>query len=149
MSEIRVFSLERHMHGCSILKNSSLVCGWGRIFHYEAVWTNKAGIFEYRTTVHVSFEGEDQRSNPVASWQLWNLVFSLERHMHGCSILKNSSLVCGWGRIFHYEAVYAHEREGLLAVEYIDPSQGDVRNQGHCQVQLEEVIVTFPFLHTA
>jgi hypothetical protein len=74
--------------------------------------TNKAGIFEYRTTVHVSFEGEDQRSDPVASWQLWKEIRGLED---------------------------AHEREGLLAVEYIDPSQGDVRNQGHCQVQLEEV----------
>lgn len=73
--------------------------------------TNKAGTFEYRTTVHVSFEGEDQRSDPVASWQLWKEIRGLED---------------------------AHEREGLLAVEYIDPSQGDVRNQGHCQVQLEE-----------
>ena len=73
--------------------------------------TNKARIFEYRTTVHVSFEREDQRSDPVASWQLWKEIRGMKD---------------------------AHEREGLLAVEYIDPSQCDVRNQGHCQVQLEE-----------
>ncbi|KAJ5849254.1 hypothetical protein N7534_007943 [Penicillium rubens] len=70
----------------------------------------KAGAFEYRTFVHVSFEGEDQRSNPVASWQLWKESRGLKE---------------------------AHERKGkVLAVKFIHPSQGDARNQGQCQVQM-------------
>ena len=77
--------------------------------------TKKAGPFKYRTLVHVSFEGEDQRSNPVASWQLWKE---------------------GRG------SKEAHERKGeVLAVEYVDPSQEDVRNQGRQQIQLEEAFV--------
>jgi hypothetical protein len=77
--------------------------------------TKKAGLFKYRTFVHVSFEGEDQRSNPVASWQLWKE---------------------GRG------SKEAHERKGkVLAVEYVDTSQGDVRNQGNRQIQLEDAFV--------
>lgn len=73
--------------------------------------TKEAGVFEYRTFVHVSFEEEDRRSNPAASWQLWK----------GGRGLKE-----------------AHERKGkVLAVEYIGSSQGD-RKQGHRRVQLEE-----------
>ncbi|KAJ5946417.1 hypothetical protein N7454_003256 [Penicillium verhagenii] len=76
---------------------------------------NKVGLFEYRTFVHVSFEGEDQRSNPVESWQLWK----------ECRGSKE-----------------AHERKGkILAVEYVDPSQGDDTNQRHHQIRLEEAFV--------
>jgi hypothetical protein len=74
--------------------------------------TKKAGLFEYRTFVHVSFEAHDQRSNPVASWQLWKE---------------------GRG------SKEAHERKGkVLAVEYVGPSQSENRNQGLRQIRLEE-----------
>jgi hypothetical protein len=77
--------------------------------------TKKAGFYEYRTFVHVVFEGEDQRSNPVASWQLWKEGRGLKE---------------------------AHERKGkILAVEYVHPSQGDVKTEGHPQIQLEEAFV--------
>ncbi|KAI2734267.1 transcriptional regulator family: Grainyhead/CP2 [Penicillium roqueforti] len=77
--------------------------------------TNNGGFFEYRTFVYVSLEGEDQRSNPVASWQLWKEGRGLKE---------------------------ANERKGkLLAVEFIEPSQSGLRIQGHCQVQLEEASV--------
>lgn len=77
--------------------------------------TKNAGVFEYRTFVYVAFEGEDQRLNPVASWQLWKEGRGLKE---------------------------ANERKGkLLAVEYIEPSQSGVKNQGLCQVQLEEASV--------
>ncbi|KAJ5556321.1 hypothetical protein N7494_000236 [Penicillium frequentans] len=77
--------------------------------------TNKVGFLEYRTFVHVSFEGEDQRSNPVESWQLWKEGRGLKE---------------------------ARERNGkVLAVEYVDPSQGDVRNHGYHQIRLEEAFV--------
>ncbi|KAJ5365206.1 hypothetical protein N7517_008092 [Penicillium concentricum] len=75
----------------------------------------KAGLAEYRTFVHVSFEEEDQRSNPDASWRLWKEGRGLKE---------------------------AYERKGkILAVEYADPSKGDVRNQGPRQIQLEEAFV--------
>lgn len=77
--------------------------------------TDNVGLLEYRTFVHVSFEGEDQRSNPVECWQLWK---------------------DGRG------AKEARERKGkILAVEYVDPSHGDVGNQGHHQIRLEEAFV--------
>ncbi|KAJ5890067.1 hypothetical protein N7504_010877 [Penicillium tannophilum] len=77
--------------------------------------TNKVGLLEYRTFVHVSFEGEDQRSNPVESWQLWKEGRGLKE---------------------------ARERNGkVLAVEYVDPYQGGVRNQGSPQIRLEEAFV--------
>lgn len=80
-----------------------------------ALPTKKAGIFEYRTFVHVSFEAEAQRSNPVASWQLW----------------KEGR---GWKE--------AHERKGkVLAIEYVGSSRGDARNQGLRQIRLEEAFV--------
>jgi hypothetical protein len=77
--------------------------------------TKKAGLLKYRTFVRVAFEGEDQRSNPAASWQLW-------KESRGSK--------------------EAHERKDkMLAVEYINPSQEDVRSQGHRQAQLEESFV--------
>ncbi|KAJ5473971.1 hypothetical protein N7475_003537 [Penicillium sp. IBT 31633x] len=77
--------------------------------------TKKAGLFKYRTFVHVSFEGEDQRSNPVASWQLWKESRGLKE---------------------------AQERKGkIIAVEYIDPYPEYFRTQGHRQIQLEESFV--------
>jgi hypothetical protein len=77
--------------------------------------TKKVGYLKYRTSVYISFEGEDQRSNPVASWQLW-------KESRGSK--------------------EAHKRKGkILAVEYVDPSQEDPRGQGHGQIQLEEVFV--------
>ncbi|KAJ6002565.1 hypothetical protein N7451_005112 [Penicillium sp. IBT 35674x] len=75
----------------------------------------KVGLLEYRTFVHVSFEGEDQRSNPVECWQLWKEGRGLKE---------------------------ARERNGkVLAVEYVDPFQGDGRNQGFHQIRLEEAFV--------
>ncbi|KAJ6012408.1 hypothetical protein N7522_002763 [Penicillium canescens] len=77
--------------------------------------TKKAGLFEYRTFVHVSFEAEAQRSNPAASWQLWKEGRGLKE---------------------------AHERKGkVLAIEYVGFSRGDVRNQGLHQIRLEENFV--------
>ncbi|KAJ5982695.1 hypothetical protein N7451_012795 [Penicillium sp. IBT 35674x] len=77
--------------------------------------TKKAGLLKYRTFVHVSFEAEDQRSNPVASWQLW----------------KEAR---GWKE--------AHKRKGeVLGIEYVGPSQDDVDNQGLCRMRLEEAFV--------
>ncbi|KAJ5348593.1 uncharacterized protein N7506_001846 [Penicillium brevicompactum] len=77
--------------------------------------TKKVRHFKYRTSVHVSFEGEDQRSNPVAFWQLW-------KESRGSK--------------------EAHKRKGkILSVEYVDPSREDPRGQGHGQIQLEDVFV--------
>lgn len=77
--------------------------------------TKKAGFSKYRTFVHVSFEGEDQRSNPVASWQLWKEGRGLKE---------------------------AYDRKGkVLAVEYVDLSHEDVKNQGHQQIQPEAAFV--------
>lgn len=74
--------------------------------------TNKVGLFKYRTFVHISFEGEDQRSNPVACWQLWKES-------------RGSKEV--------------HEPKGkILAVEYVN-FRGNVRDRGH--IQLEEAFV--------
>lgn len=77
--------------------------------------TKKAEHLKYRTSVHVTFEGEDQRSNPVASWQL-------SKEIRGSK--------------------EAHQRGGkILAVEYVDPSRYNPRGQGHGQIQLEEDFV--------
>ncbi|KAK4957023.1 hypothetical protein LTR66_013265 [Elasticomyces elasticus] len=74
--------------------------------------TNKVGLFKYRTFVHISFEGEDQRSNPVACWQLWK---------------ENRG------------SKEVHEPKGkILAVEYVN-FRGNVRDRGH--IQLEEAFV--------
>lgn len=65
----------------------------------------------YRTFVRVSFEEEDQRSNPVGSWQLWKE-----------------------GRGFKE----AYERKSeLLAVEFVKPFPDDPQCQGHTQIRLE------------
>ncbi|KAJ5335674.1 uncharacterized protein N7506_005610 [Penicillium brevicompactum] len=74
--------------------------------------SNKVGLFKYRTFVHISFEGEDQRSNPVACWQLWK---------------ENRG------------SKEVHEPKGkILAVEYVN-FRGNVRDRGH--IQLEEAFV--------
>ncbi|KAJ5367182.1 hypothetical protein N7541_001123 [Penicillium brevicompactum] len=74
--------------------------------------TNKVGLFKYRTFVHISFEEEDQRSNPVACWQLWKES-------------RGSKEV--------------HEPKGkILAVEYVN-FRGNFRDRGH--IQLEEAFV--------
>jgi hypothetical protein len=91
----------------------------GQIYYLTVVDSTppakKAGLFKYRTFVHVSFEGDDQRSNPVASWQLWKEVRGSKE---------------------------AHERKGKVsAVEYVDTFQGDVLNQGNRQIQLEDAFV--------
>lgn len=77
--------------------------------------TDKVGLLEYRTFVHVSFEGEDQRSNPTECWRLWKE---------------------GRG------SKEARERQGkVLAVEYVGTSQCDLGNQGHHRIRLEEAFV--------
>lgn len=81
----------------------------------SALSTKKAGLYRYRTFVHVSFETEDQRLNPVASWQLWKE---------------------GRG------SKEARERKGeVLAIEYVDSARADVRSQELHQIWLEEVFV--------
>lgn len=70
---------------------------------------------EYRTFVRVSFEEEEQRSNPVGSWQLWKEGRGLKE---------------------------AHKRKSeLLAVEYVEPFPDGVRCQGHPKIQLENASV--------
>jgi hypothetical protein len=65
---------------------------------------------EYRTCVRVSFEEEEQRSNPVGSWQLWKEGRGLKE---------------------------AYDRKSeLLAVEYVDPISDGARGQGHPNIQL-------------
>ncbi|KAJ5288299.1 hypothetical protein N7508_011074 [Penicillium antarcticum] len=81
----------------------------------SALSIKKAGLLEYRTFVHVSFESEAQRYNSVASWQLWKQ---------------------GRG------SKEAHERKGKVsAIEYVVSSQDDVRNQGLRQIRLEKAFV--------
>lgn len=64
--------------------------------------TKKAGLFKYKTSVHVSFEMEDQSSNPVAPWQLWKEARGSKE---------------------------AHEHKGeALGIEYVGPSRDDVSN---------------------
>jgi hypothetical protein len=72
-------------------------------------------LVQYRTFVRVSFEEQDQRSDPVASWQLWK---------------------DGRGR---NEA--NKRRSELLAVEYIDPLQDSAGCKGHHQIWLEKTYV--------
>lgn len=66
---------------------------------------------EYRTFVRVSFEEEDQRSNPVRSWQLWKEARGFKE---------------------------ASERKSeLLAVEFVKPFPNGSQCQGHPQIRLE------------
>lgn len=67
-------------------------------------------LLRYRTFVRVSFEEEDQNSNPVASWQLWKEGRGLNE---------------------------AYRRRGkLLGVEYVGPSQNGATSQAYCQIHL-------------
>src|SRR5436190_23513843 len=64
---------------------------------------------KYRTYVRISFEDDEQRSKPATCWQLW-------KEGRGSS--------------------EAHQRDGkLLAVEYVDPSQGGDSETRHPQIQ--------------
>ncbi|KAL2866969.1 grainyhead-like protein [Aspergillus lucknowensis] len=66
---------------------------------------------KYRTYVRVSFQEEEQRLKPAACWQLW-------KEGRGTS--------------------EAHQRGGKLqAVEYVDPTQGNVEDQKNRRIQLE------------
>ncbi|KAL3477432.1 CP2 transcription factor-domain-containing protein [Aspergillus californicus] len=66
---------------------------------------------KYRTYFRVSFEEREQQLDPVASWQLWK---------------------DGRG------AAEAQQRDGeLLAVEYVDSIQGEIKGQEHNRPQLE------------
>jgi len=69
---------------------------------------------KYRTYVRISFEDDEQRSKPATCWQLW-------KEGRGSS--------------------EAHQRDGkLLAVEYVDPSQGGDSETRHPQIQLENAL---------
>jgi hypothetical protein len=71
-----------------------------------------AQLRKYRTYLRVSFEDQQQRSNPSTCWQLW-------KEGRGSS--------------------EAHQRGGkLLAVEYIDPNQGADGDQSQRQIELEK-----------
>lgn len=72
----------------------------------------RSGLLKYRTFVGVSFEEQDQRSNPVASWQLW-------KESRG---LKEAE---------------GHQSE-LVAVEYVDLLQDSARCRNHLQTRLEK-----------
>jgi hypothetical protein len=68
-------------------------------------------LIQYRTFVRVAFEEEEQRSNPVACWQLWKE-----------------------GRGLHE----ARQRGGkLLAVEHVDLHQGGHDHLKHRQIHVE------------
>jgi hypothetical protein len=72
----------------------------------------RSGLVKYRTSVRVSFEEQDQRSNPVASWQLWK---------------ESRGLKEAEGR-----------QSGLVAVEYVDLLQDSATCRNHLQIRLEE-----------
>ena len=71
----------------------------------------KTALTTHRTFIRISFEDEEQRSKPGACWQLW-------KDGRGTN--------------------EAHQREGrLLAVEYVDTSQGGDLVSKRPQVELE------------
>ena len=70
---------------------------------------------QYRTCVQISFEHEQQRARPGFCWQLWQEGRGLKE---------------------------AHERGGkLLAVEYVDPSQGGDVSLRKPQVEVEKAVL--------
>lgn len=72
-------------------------------------------LLKYRTFVRVTFEEQDQRSNPIASWQLWEEGRGLNE-------------------------AYKRKIEPL-AVEYVESLQESTRYHGNYQIQLEKASV--------
>ncbi|CAG8000048.1 unnamed protein product [Penicillium salamii] len=73
------------------------------------------GPLEYRTFVRVTFEEQDQRSDPVRSWELWKDGRGLNE-------------------------AYKRQSE-LLAVEYVEPFQDSAKRPEHRQIRLERATV--------
>lgn len=70
---------------------------------------------QYRTFIRISFEGEEERSNPAECWKLW---------------------IKGRGKN------EAHHRGGeLLAVEYVDPIQGGGGDNKNFQIESRQTFL--------